>query len=239
MAHTARLLLAASFLSLLVAPALAQDIRASGDVQAVSDYRNRGISRSDEHPALQGRVQVEHTSGIYAGAGASTVDLRMDSDANVEGILFGGYKGNYDGIEYDAKIGYTAYPGGNNDNLDYWDFSLVGGYDFDVFYASMTWAFSPNYINDSGASFYYGGDIVVPLMDTWSARGHLGYQYVNDEGPYINSSAADWSLGVWYNWVDYDVDLGLQYVDTNLDDNECVEKCGSRAVFSVGKDFSF
>ena len=114
-----------------------------------------------------------------------------------------------------------------------------GGYDFDVFYASLTWAISPDYINESGTSLYYGGDIIIPIQEAWTARGHVGFQFVGEEGPYLSENATDWSAGIWYNWSDYDVDFGLQYIDTDLDESDCVEHCGGRAVFSAAKDFSW
>ena len=225
--------------TLLATSALAQDFNVNGNVAAVSDYRNRGISRTDEGPALQGKIQLEHVIGLYAGVGGTNVDLNMDNDANVEGILFGGYKGNFDGIEYNGKLTYTAYTGSDADNLDYWEFELTGGYDFDVFYASLTWAISPDYINGSDVSLYYGGDITIPIQPSWSAKAHLGFQFVGDEGPYVTSNVTDWSAGLWYNWGEYDVDFGLEYTDTNLEDNECVENCGSTAVLTASKAFSW
>ncbi|WP_082701620.1 TorF family putative porin [Novosphingobium sp. FSW06-99] len=39
----------------------------SGSAEALSQYRFRGISRSDGQPAVQGDLSVTHTSGIYAG----------------------------------------------------------------------------------------------------------------------------------------------------------------------------
>lgn len=237
-----RFLLAASVLTLAAFPAMAQEVTVTGDVGLVSDYRNRGISRSDESFAAQGRLEIEHVSGLHGGVKGSTVDLRMDDDADVEGVLFGGYKGNFDGIDYDAKISYTGYPGADENGgreLDYWEFEITGGYDFDVFYASLTWAISPDYINESGVSLYYGADVIVPIQTEWTARGHLGFQFVGEEGPYVDDNVTDWSVGLWYNWSDYDVDLGLQYVDTDLDDNDCVEHCSGRAVLSATKDFSW
>lgn len=234
-----RLLLTAAILTAYVLPAYAQDSTMfSGDVGIVSDYSNRGISRSDEGPALQGRLQLNHPSGVYAGVGASTVDMSSDSDANIEGILFGGITGNYDGIDYNAKVTYTAYPGGDNDDLDYFEFAATGGYDFDVFYASLTWAVSPDYINSSGLSFYYSGDVRVPITDAFSAKGHLGFAFIDDESNYAEDYM-DWALGLWYNYAPWDVDVGLQYVDTDLDDNECVESCGSRIILGVSKDFGW
>jgi uncharacterized protein (TIGR02001 family) len=232
---TMRFILSVASLAVLATPAIAQEFRFTTNGQIVSDYRNRGISRSDEGGALQGRAEVEHVSGAYAGLGASSIDMESDKDANVEGIVYGGYKGNYDGIEYDAKLGYTAYPGGDNDDMDYLELEVTGGYNFDVFYGSMTWAFSPDYINGSGASFYYGGDVSVPINESISAKAHLGYDYIANEGSYVT----DWSLGGWYNYAPYDLDFGLEYVDTDLDKGECVDKCGARGVLTVSKSLSW
>jgi uncharacterized protein (TIGR02001 family) len=211
----------------------------SGDVGVTTDYRNRGISRTDDHPALQGRLQLNHPMGIYGGVSGSTVDMHTDDDANVEAVLFGGYKGNVGGVDYKADLSYNAYPGGDNDDEDYWEFNLTGGYDFGPFYGSLTWAFSPDYINSSGASFYYGGDVSAPLAYNITAKGHMGFQFVDDEDQYVSSDYMDWSLGGWYNYAPYDVDLGLEYVDTNLDNNECAEKCGAQLLVRAKKDFGW
>ena len=65
-------------LSFLAAPAAAQlpdgGITFYGEATAVSDYRYRGISRSDENPALQGSLTVQGDSGFYVGAWGSTLD---------------------------------------------------------------------------------------------------------------------------------------------------------------------
>lgn len=239
MPATFRLLLASSLLVLSASAAMAQQYTLTASGRIVSDYRSRGISRSDEGGALQGKVEVDHVSGVYGGIGASSIDLSADSDANVEALLFGGYKGDYDGIEYDAKLTYAAYPGADDGDLDYVELELTGGYDFEVFYASLTWAASPDYINGSGFSIYYGGDVTVPVTPSVSAKAHLGYQYVGDEGPYVTDNVTDWSLGAWYNYAPYDVDFGLEYVDTDLDKGECTEKCGARGVLTVSKSLGW
>jgi uncharacterized protein (TIGR02001 family) len=53
-------------------PALAQTeppkpVTVTGSVALVSDYRFRGVSQSDKGFALQGGVNVNHESGVYAG----------------------------------------------------------------------------------------------------------------------------------------------------------------------------
>lgn len=236
-----RLLLTSALLVTFAVPAFAQDTRydaamVTGDVRGVSDYRVRGISRSDEAPAVQGKIQFNAPVGLYGGVGASTVDL---GDAQVEGILFGGYKADFDGVQLDGKISYNAYDDDAGDvDLDYWEFVGTAGYDFDVFYGSLMWAASPDYIAESGMSLYYGADVSVPLEYGFNLNGHVGFQFIDDESNYAEDYA-DWSLGLWYNWAEWDVDFGLQYVDTDIEDDECFDRCDATVVFTAKKPFGW
>ena len=67
------------------------DAQVSASVAALSDYRFRGISQSDNNPALQATLAFDHTTGLFASAFASSVDFGGGSDANVETVLAAGY----------------------------------------------------------------------------------------------------------------------------------------------------
>jgi uncharacterized protein (TIGR02001 family) len=242
-----KFLLTAALL-LTAAPAMAQTYTLEARGSVMTDYRVRGISRSDEQPALQGGVELNvpisvpmNSAHVIAGAQATTVDLNADNDANVEGVLFAGLGGDYAGIQLEGKLNYNAYPGSDDDDLDYWEVVITGDYDFGPFVGGLTWASSPSYFNDSGMSFYYGADVAVPLYIAdydITARGHMGFQFIDDEENYTEDYT-DWSLGLWYNWAQYDVDFGLEYTDTDLDDDECIESCGAQAVLTATKAFSW
>ncbi len=209
------------------------------EVTGMTDYRVRGISRSDDHPAAQGKLEFQHPVGVYGGAQATTVDLNIDDDAVVETVLYGGYKGQYAGIDYDARLNWSAYPGGDNDDMDYFELVTRGGYDFGPFYAGLTWAISPDYLNSSGMALYYGGDVTVPLAGGFSLGGHLGFQFLDEENLYLSSDTMDWGAALGYNYAPYDVDFSLEYVDTDLDKNECTEKCGGQVLLKASKDFGW
>ena len=57
-----------------VPSAPASTLTISGGATLASQYRFRGISLSDENAAVQGTINVQHDSGAYAGAWASTLD---------------------------------------------------------------------------------------------------------------------------------------------------------------------
>ena len=72
----------------------------------VSEYVFRGITQSDENPALQGSVDFNHSSGAYAGIWGSTVDFNDSDEASLETDLYAGYA-EHAGTEVDpAKVLY-------------------------------------------------------------------------------------------------------------------------------------
>lgn len=204
---------------------------------AVSDYTVRGISRSDKNPTLQGALDYQHESGVYAKGAAALVDLNSDKDANVETTLGAGYRGNYEGIMYDAGANYVWFPDADNSDLNYLEMSLGLDYDFEVFQAGVSASFSPDYMGDSGVGIYYGSHISAPVYDNLTAHASLGYQFVQDDGRYITDSGADWGAGLSYDVEPYGVDVGLDYTDTSYDKKDCREQCGAKAIVSVSKSW--
>ncbi|MGA1561914.1 MAG: TorF family putative porin, partial [Gammaproteobacteria bacterium] len=59
-------------------PAQAADIGGgfdlSGNMALTSNYIWRGVSQSDDDPAIQGGLDLAHESGVYAGVWASNVE---------------------------------------------------------------------------------------------------------------------------------------------------------------------
>lgn len=45
------------------------------DLTLASDYRTRGISQTQNDPAVQAGVTLAHSSGLYLGAWSSNVDF--------------------------------------------------------------------------------------------------------------------------------------------------------------------
>lgn len=68
----------------------------SANIGVASEYSYRGISQSDNKPALSGGVDYSHASGLYLGTWASTISWLEDggvyTDSKVEVDLYGGYK---------------------------------------------------------------------------------------------------------------------------------------------------
>ena len=82
----------------------------------VSDYRARGVSQTWRKDAIQGGIDLTHSSGFYLGAFGSNVTANTYPKANVELDLYAGYNGTVAAVE---GLGYTAgvigyfYPNGS------------------------------------------------------------------------------------------------------------------------------
>lgn len=209
----------------------------SANVGFVSEYSFRGIAQSNENPAVQGGFDVTHDSGFYAGIWGSNVNFNDGDEAQLEADIYAGYSGNSDGVNYDLGLIYYAYPGADS-ALDY-DFvegALAIGYDFDVFSASASVNYSPEYFADSGDAFYYAAAVDVPLRDSFTLSGHIGYQDVDDNAAFGVPDYTDWSIGLGYSLAGFD--FSLQYVDTDLDEpSECSDGCDARGIFGISKSF--
>jgi uncharacterized protein (TIGR02001 family) len=182
----------------------------SGSLILLSDYRFRGISRSDGDPALQGQLTVTLPNGLYAGGRGTTLKgVRALGDAELD--LYAGYSTAIaPGTTVDAGLVYYAFPGG------------VGGSDYAEPYVSVShtlgpveatlgakYAWSQKALGDQDQLYVFGqveaGIPLTPLTLTAEA----GRQEAGRFGGYWN-----WSLGG--RCAIGPAEAGLRYVDTNL-----------------------
>lgn len=191
----------------------------------VSDYRFRGISRSDEDPAPKISLNLFHDNGLYAGArgaGLSGTDAWRRRDpafrdlGDVQLDLYAGWRADLGGgFDLDAGALYYVFAGGEG-ATDYVEpyaslayligpVQLAGG---------MKYAPSQRAIGDEAMVYLYGQvDVTVPFRP-WSFTAHAGRQDWGSFGSYWN-----WSLGATHQLQIEgipDTELSLTYVDTDL-----------------------
>ncbi len=84
----------------------------TGNLGLTSDYRFRGISQSQNAPAVQGGVDYAHESGLYIGNWNSSVSSQVYTNgAGVESDLYAGYKKDvYKGLTLDIGSYNYFYP---------------------------------------------------------------------------------------------------------------------------------
>jgi len=115
--------------ALAATPALADETDAPGSltvtgyVQVVSDYRFRGISATGGDFALQGSVNINHASGLYAGTWASNLEQdAADVYGSTEIDFYVGYAREIvSGVTGDVNLAYYAYPAGSSGNANFFE----------------------------------------------------------------------------------------------------------------------
>lgn len=203
----------------------------TGGATIASQYRFRGISLSDEEVALQGTINVQHRSGVYAGLWGSTLDGFGElGGSNLELDLYGGWRGQVaPNVNVDAGLLYYAYPG-----------SSGGDFEFFEPYANVSAAFGPvtakvgaNYawpqagIGNNSNRYLYGELSAAIPRTPVTLTAHLGNSHGNTpltpSGDYV-----DWSIGAALTWNH--LTLGVAYLDTDLSAAEAVSGGATRDI---------
>ena len=96
----------------MVFGATASYAQLTGNLGLTSDYRFRGISQTQNAPAVQGGVDYAHSSGLYVGNWNSSVSSQLYTNgAGVESDLYAGYKKDiYKGLTVDVGSYNYFYP---------------------------------------------------------------------------------------------------------------------------------
>ena len=191
--------------SLWASGALAQ---LSGSVAALSDYRFRGVSLTDDRPALQAGLVYDHASGAYAGAFLSNVRFADQSAGALQIVGFAGYAHRLDSsATVDAGATWSGFSDGRR-------------YDYGEVYAGVAYegiaariAYAPRYFDQPSAAWYLEANGSRPLAARVRFLAHVGLLHLAG-GDSVETSVAhdivDGRLGVG---IDLDVaTLRLEWV---------------------------
>jgi uncharacterized protein (TIGR02001 family) len=226
---------AGSALAQTPAPAAEPDFTFTGNVGLFSQYVFRGISQTNEKPAVQGGFDLGHKSGFYVGTWASNVswlsDGNPDVSASVEWDFYGGFKLPLP-MDFSADFGvlYYWYPG-----------TYPEGYtkpNTTELYAALTWKwFTAKYsyavsdtfgFPESDGSDYWElnatYDIVEKVNDAIgkvTIFGHVGKQKFKNNGFY---DYGDWKVGI--STEVYGVTLGIFGTGTDAESSAYTNRFG-------------
>lgn len=242
-------------LSVLSTAALAAETNAlsqaglsfSGSAALTSDYRYRGITQTNNDPAVQGGFALNHESGAYAGVWGSNV----------------GFAGS---LELDPYLGYTTeLPFAGKPTLDvgvwYYAYPSASDSNWAEYYARLTFASlamegdslytNINYADDflgkdaDGDQWYVNAVYSFPIAGTgFGGVAGLGYTKTSDYtfGTGSSKNYVDWKLGVNYGVKSIEgFSAELAAISTNID-TDGMTKAGKRtvetgAVFTLTKSF--
>jgi uncharacterized protein (TIGR02001 family) len=193
----------------------------SGNIALTSDYAFRGISQTDQDPAVQGGFDV--VSGMfYAGAWASTIDFAAQS-AELELDLYAGVTPTLGPVTMDfGVIGYL-YPSASDDASELDFVELKAGAKItpvEGLTLGGTLFYSPEFTLDGGDSLYAEATGSYAISEKFAVSGGVGNQSVDAsnyfaDGATFTDSYTTWNIGATYSIAGFGIDV--RYVDTDLD----------------------
>ncbi len=179
----------------------------TANVGLFSQYIFRGMTQTDEDPALQGGIDYAHASGCYLGLWGSNVSWLTDSGAygsgDLEADIYGGIRGpiGESRFTYDAGIVRIWYPGDVNPGfVDANTTELYGALGWKWLGVKLSCSPGDTFgFADAAGSYYADLFANVPLGKSGLTLGlHCGTQQfqgsANDDYSYI-----DWKVSLTYD----------------------------------------
>lgn len=196
-----------------LALASASGLALAGDWTANASFSNnylwRGLTQTENEPAISGGIDYAHDSGFYVGTWVSNVSYATPDTFSYEHDLYIGYAGEYNGISYD--IGYLYY---NYDEQADYDFGEIYGSLGYMGFSVTAYVFAHGetdedvgipvigkpYDLDFGNAFYISGDYSFEIKEGLELGAHVGYH----EGDFVDAfnflngadSYVDWNVSV-------------------------------------------
>lgn len=199
-----KLSLAAALIVTLAQAEEKLDLGISANMAMTSNYVWRGMTQSDDSPAIQGGFDVDY-KGIYAGVWGSNINF--DTKASMEFDAYVGYTNELFGIGYD--LGYIQYAYPNDTKGSNFGEAYVGlSYDLEVVEISVTASFGVE-TDDFNADDNYEASVSVPLPMDISLDATVG-NYVHSGVYYL--------VGVVKTFDKFD--LSLAYTSMDYDDSQ-------------------
>lgn len=216
----------------------------SANVALATDYLFRGLSQTDEEPAIQGGFDYsvplgEGPADFYAGVWGSNINQvdELGDTAHIEIDYYGGLAGDVQGVGWDVGVIYYDYPG-TSGTLDYVEAAFALGYDFGVAAAGVGVSYSPDYFFESGDGLYVSGDVDIPLPKGLGISLHIGHQSIDENGTFGTPDYYDWKVALAADVVGFGLEFA--YMDTDIDNGDCfggTDLCDGRFVFTGSRSF--
>ena len=231
------------------APAPTPEITITGSAAIVSQYKFRGLTQSDNKPAVQATFTVADKSGFYISMwGSSGANSKSDAKGNVvyaspnEGTeidVYGGYTHGIgaSGVTFDGGVYGYIYPNVSAYNLFEVYGSLSKSYGPVTAKVGLNWApkqkyFSTNVPAATQYNMYEYGELSytpasLPALTLHSHLGHTGGG-LNFVKEYI-----DYTVGVSYKVKSLTFDISAVGTDISKSD---VAKSGAGAAGTAGNN---
>ena len=203
----------------------------TGNFGIFSQYIFRGLTQTNEEPAIQGGFDYSHANGFYVGTWGSNISWLRDFGAytgggSLELDIYGGYKGTIGKTDfgYDVGLLYYWYPGDKipggvkADTLE-----VYGALSWKWISAKLSYALSDEVfgVRNADGTYYLDFTATYPIPNTkLTLVGHYGIQKFTGTNAGVDNdtiaSYEDWKLGVNYS-LPKDFTVGVFYTDTSMD----------------------
>jgi len=215
----------------------------SANVAVTSEYFYRGLSQTDDAPALQGgfdySVELAKPVSAYAGVWGSNVDFNEGAGvdgATVEIDYYGGLNGSIGstGVGWDAGFIYYTYPGAAGSlNYDFVEAQGALSYDFGAASTSLSLNYSPEFFGDSGEAWYAKLGVGVPVGKKIDLAAYVARQDIEKEDVYGQPDYWEWNVSGTVNLAGFD--LTLAYTATDVPGNS--DAAADMVLFTVSRSF--
>lgn len=210
--------------------AMAEELKLSYNLGVTSDYVFRGVSQTQEDPAIQGGVDATYGIG-YAGVWASNVDFGTD-DPSAEIDLYAGVRPTIGDTSLDLGVlyyGYSKDKGLTPGSFSYVELKAAASRTFGPATLGAAVYYSPEYPGKGGNATYVEANAAVPVAPKLTLSGAVGHQAIEAFKNYNT-----WNVGVSYAITDK-LSADLRYHDT--DEHNLGKIYDSRVVVSLKAAF--
>lgn len=186
----------------------------SANVSLTSDYVFRGVSLSDNGPAIQGGF--DYTNEMwYAGVWGSSLSSGVETD------LYAGVTPTTGPISWDLGVIGYFYPGADDDAAEFDYYELKGTATFnptEQLALGVGLYYSPENYGDTGDATYLEVNAGYTVNDAFAINGAYGNQTIEyplgQSGGVPEDDYNTWNLGATYALHGFNLDF--RYHDTDI-----------------------
>ncbi len=208
---------AAALAAMMATPAAAEGL--SGSAAVTSNYLFRGISQTDDMPAVQAGINYDFGNGLSVGVWASSLNFSAfgDPKSRLETDYTATYTRSFGAVDVSVGGIFYAYHTSQS-SLKYNFFEGWGGlsHDFGPFSAYVNVYYSPEFFGVTKSGWYINPGVGIPINDWLSASASYGYQSVDSPGYFSagQDSYSNWNFGLTGTYHAYS--LGVMYSQNDI-----------------------
>jgi uncharacterized protein (TIGR02001 family) len=227
----------------------------SANVALTSEYFFRGISQTDDGPAIQGGFDWNLESlgalpvGLYAGVWASNIDFNVGNHLEID--LYGGLQGKLpigEGLGWKLGGIWYMYPNTPRDSSvpaqpthqDYGELATSLNYDFGLAALTMMYNFAPDYFASTGEGHYLAFKLDIPIWKL-TLSPVAGRQWIEENRQFGVPDYWHYGAALTAKIVGFDATVAI--TDTDISKADCRvtafsdDVCGTTVYFTVSRTF--